>query len=260
MTVRHTKIGEHIIQILSTSSMVNRYLNEHFNCINMPIINPDLKITIRGDYEHPFESHQVETIKDNGKVIFRRSDYLIESDCDYKTSKILVHNELSLKHALMNLYSSYIVRHNWGIILHSSCVIEEGKAHIFAGPSGAGKSTVARLSKPRDLLSDEAALVKITDQKVSVFHSPFWSEEVTPNRFEQVPLESIQILYQSLQNERMNMRKADAFIHLMDKVFYWSHDPEETRKIMGQLRKLIDRIPVFELYFKKDNTFWELIS
>jgi hypothetical protein len=260
MTVSHTKIGDHIIQILSTSSIVNCYLNEHFKCIDNKTLNPDLKITIEGGYEHPFKSHHVETIEDNGKVNFRRSDYLIETDCDYKSARILVHNELSLKHALMNLYSSYIVHHNWGLILHSSCVVEEGMAHIFAGQSGAGKSTVARLSKPRGLLSDEAALVKITDQEVKVFHSPFWSEEVTQNTEEHAPLESIQILYQSHQNDRVNMRKADAFVNLMEKVFYWSQDSEETRKIMGLLRMLINRVPVYELYFKKDNTFWELIS
>ena len=51
----------------------------------------------------------------------------------------------------MNLYSSFIAYHNWGLLIHSSCVVNKGEAHIFSGHSGAGKSTAAKLSHPRDL-------------------------------------------------------------------------------------------------------------
>ena len=74
------------------------------------------------------------------------------------------------------------------------------------------------------------------------------------------PLASIQLLHQSVQNNRIKIRKPDALIQLIDKVFYWVHSPEETKAIMHLLRTLVDLVPTYELYFKKDDTFWELIS
>lgn len=253
-------VGDHTIEILSSSTMVQSFINENFRSVYHEVIDPSIKLVITHGYGTPFDDYHVDIKNERGKIIFRRSDYLIEADRDYRRANIFVHNELALKHAIMNLYSSFIVDQNWGLLIHSSCVIEDGKAHIFAGQSGAGKSTAARLSRPRDLLSDEATLVKITSNEIKVFNSPFRSE-IQANGFEEcTALESIQILYQALQNKRVRLRKSDAIVHLIDKVFYWAHNPEETKKIIGLLLNLIDKVPGYELYFKKDDTFWELIS
>jgi hypothetical protein len=260
MKTFHIRIGSHHVQVLLMVNHLSDFLIDHFEVWNDVNNEPDILLSIKEGFRSSVMDLQVSITKDSEKIYFRRSDYLIETAPDYKCTTIYVSDELPLKHALTNFYSSYIVYHNWGLILHSSCVLEDGRAHIFAGQSGAGKSTAARLSKPRDLLSDEASLVKITDHGITVYHSPFRSEETDKGRSNQAPLESIQILHQSPQNERVNMKKADAFVHLLDKVFYWSHDSEETKKIMGLLKLLVDRVPVYELYFKKDNTFWELIS
>ncbi|WP_442594244.1 hypothetical protein [Neobacillus sp. D3-1R] len=253
-------IGDHTLEISSKSAIVNKFLSENFEPIFESIDYSNIKIEIIETYGTPFIDYNVYITKENGKTIFRRSDYLIEAETDYSSATIFINNELALKHALMNLYSSYIVYHNWGLLIHSSCVIENEKAHIFAGHSGAGKSTAARLSHPRELLSDEATLVKITSDEILVYNSPFRSDITSNEYMDPTPLASIQILHQSLQNKRVNMKKSDAYIHLMDKVFYWAHDPNETKNIMELLRTLVDRVPNFELYFKKDDTFWELIS
>ena len=215
---------------------------------------------IIANYGLPFYDYNVAIKKDGSKVYFQRCDYLIESTPDYTSATIHVHDELALKHALMNLYSSYIVYHNWGLLIHSSCAIENGKAHIFAGHSGAGKSTAARLSEPRDLLSDEATIVKITEDEITVFDSPFRSELQSTGYQQSRPLGGIQLLHQAETNKLEKMRKPDALLSLMDKVFYWSHDPAETQRIMGLLRTLVEKVPVYELHFRKDPTFWELIS
>jgi hypothetical protein len=256
----NVKIAEHLVRITSDSANLIDIIKQNDYSVVDELENHNILINIKDGYGSPFEDYEVTITKENGKVIFRRSDYLIEVDPDYKSAFIFVNNALALKHALMNLFSSYIVYHNWGLLIHSSCVIEDRKAHIFAGHSGAGKSTAARLSQPRDLLSDEATLVKITTDEIIVFDSPFRSEISSRGSIENTTLESIQILHQAHQNKRVNLKKSDALVHLMDKVFYWAHNPEETKKIMGLLRMLVGTVPVYDLYFKKDDTFWELIS
>lgn len=256
-----TKIGDHFIHIICESKDLNNMFEKNFHSdIYAENELPDLIIKIEEGYGVPFQDYEVEIIKNESQIQYRRADYLIEVNTEFKSATISVYNDFALKHALTNLYSAFIVYHNWGLLIHSSCAIENGKAHIFAGQSGAGKSTAAKLSYPRPLLSDEATLVKITSNKVTVFNSPFRSE-LQADHFEgNVELASVQLLYQALQNQRIRSTKSEALLHLMDKVFFWPHSDEETKTIMRLMTDLVKNVPVYELHFQKNNTFWELIS
>ena len=257
----HAKIGEHYIDVTSNSiSFVKTLLKENQFLIDNGKAEPHIIIHIEHGYGVPFVDYDVKITKERNKLSFHRADYLIETDEEYTNATIYVHDQLALKHALMNLYSSYIVYHNWGLLIHSSCVVEKEKAHIFAGQSGAGKSTAAKLSHPRVLLSDEATLLKITSDGITIFDSPFRSEMKSSGSVKSRSLGSVQLLHQSLENNRVLINKSNAFLLLMDKVFYWAHDPSETKNIVKLLESLINTVPVYNLYFQKNNTFWELIS
>jgi hypothetical protein len=261
MNVLKTKIGDHFIHIICESVKLKKMFEKNYHShICADNTQPDLVIKIEEGYGVSFQDYDVEIIKKHNQILYRRADYLIEVDTDFRSAIISVYNDFALKHALTNLYSSFIVYHNWGLLIHSSCAIEKDKAHIFAGQSGAGKSTAAKLSYPRPLLSDEATLVKITSNKVTVYNSPFRSELQADSFEGNVELASVQILYQALQNKRTRSIKSDALLHLMDKVFFWPQSEEETKTIMRLMTKLVKNVPVYELHFQKNNTFWELIS
>lgn len=253
-------VGDHNFEINTSVPWIRDFFIKNFRPIKCNESTPDFQIIVEEEYGKSFVDYNVQITKKSGKLYFQRSDYLIEADTNFKKSRIYVHDELSLKHAMMNLYSSYIVYQRWGLMIHSSCAIEEGIAHIFAGQSGAGKSTAARLSQPRELLSDEATLVKISPDGIFVFDSPFRSGIETGGSVSAAPLASIQLLHQDLHNNRVLLGKADGLLNLMDKVFYWAHAPDETKKVMGLLKNLIEQVPSYNLHFKKDDTFWELIS
>jgi hypothetical protein len=256
----YTRIGEHFMQIVYHSDTFMNWIQRNFSALAPTRAKPDLFIYLTEGYGIPFVDYNVQITREADTVSFRRADYLIEADLDYRHARVAVHNELALKHALMNLYSSYLVHHQWGLLIHSSCVMDKGKAHMFAGQSGAGKSTAAKLSLPRELLSDEATLVKITSHEILAFNSPFRSELDVTNAEAYCPLASIQLLNQALINRRVSLKKSNGLLLLMDKVFYWNHKPEDTKKVLGLLTKLTDAVPIYELDFQKNNTFWELIS
>lgn len=260
MKILQTKVGTHYIQMSIDSEIFAEFIQRSYQLIEEEQLHLDMHLTIKQGYGVPFVDYHVEITKEAEKILYRRADYLIEVDTDYRTATISAHDDFALKHAMTNLYSAFIVYHNWGLLIHSSCVIEQSGAHIFAGQSGAGKSTAARLSAPRPLLSDEATLVQITPNEIVVHNSPFRSEMTSSGDTKIAPLASIQLLHQSLQNNRVKVRNSDAILQLMDKVFYWVYSPEETKAILRLLRILVDKVPAYELYFKKDNTFWELIS
>lgn len=255
------KIGEHFMQVMCASSDVIHMLKKHFQYFDHSFeYQPDLFILLTDGYGTPFVDYEVHIVEEGHQISFHRADYSIQVDADYKHATVAVHDELALKHALMNLYSSFIVHHNWGLLIHSSCAIEEGRAHIFMGHSGAGKSTAAKLSYPRKLLSDEAAILKITEESVTVFNSPFRSELQSTDHQESYPLASIQLLVQSLSNKRLKLKKSEALLQITDKVFFWSYKAEEPAKIFRLLKLVVNEVPVYELHFQKNNTFWELIS
>ncbi len=253
------KIGDHIVAVTSPSTTVMDVFTGNFLSINSST-KVDLTILINDNYGVPFVDYNVEITKSHDSISYRRKDYFITVDSSYTNATILVHNELALKHALMNLYSSFIVHHNWGLLLHSSCVIDKGMAHIFSGHSGAGKSTAAKLSHPRDLLADEATIIKITPTNVTVFDSPFRSELNGKCLTEQYRLDTIHLLNQSLLNKREKLTKSTSLLQLMDKVFYWTDSPKETKQIFHLLHTLVNQVPIYSLYFQKNNTFWEMIS
>ncbi|MFD0682104.1 MULTISPECIES: hypothetical protein [unclassified Paenibacillus] len=260
MDTVHVRIGEHLMQASGDSLKLMNMFKK--SLLTSPVVyeQPDLIIHIRDGYGIPFVDYKVDITKEAGKILFRRADYLIEADSDYRNAFIYVQDELALKHALINLYSSFIVSNNWGLLIHSSCVIEDGKAHIFAGESGAGKSTAAELSYPRELLSDEATLVKITSDEITVYNSPFRSEIEMKGESRFCSLASINILHQAPHNQRITLRKSNGLLLLMDKVFYWAHDAKETGGIIGLMKILANGVPIYELHFQKNDTFWELIS
>jgi hypothetical protein len=258
MKTSYLKIGEHVIQLIDTSYFGQSLFKN--DCFLVSEQRPDIVIVIQGGYGVSFVDYDVHIDKEGPSLTFRRADYLIETNAAYTQAVISVHDNFALKHALINFYSAFIVYHQWGLLIHSSCVIDKERAHIFAGPSGAGKSTAARLSSPRKLLSDEATIVKITSEQIIVFNSPFRSE-LEAMRSEQChPLASIHILKQSLHNERFRCSKISGLQHLLDKIFYWKHDAVEAAHILKLLSYLVKLTPVYELSFQKNNTFWELIS
>ncbi|MFE4114860.1 hypothetical protein [Priestia sp. YIM B13448] len=254
------RIGEHQALVVCHSFQVWDFIKKNYEPFFAKIERPDIVIQVEDGYGVPFVDYQVDVEQEADTISFQRADYIIQANLNKGQARIQIYDELALKHALMNFYSSYIVYHNWGLLIHSSCATEKGRAHLFAGQSGAGKSTCAKLSAPRPILSDEATLLKVEKNQITVFNSPFRSELSAPSIEGTIPLASIQLLHQSLDNQRTKLGKASALLQIMDKVFYWNKDSEETKKIVQMIKEVLDHVPVYDLYFQKNNTFWELIS
>lgn len=254
-------IGEHHIRFRTASQWIEQYLTEKFNRASLPPgASSDMDVTLHEGYGEPFVNFDVASSLEDGVISFSRTDYLIRASSDFHSAAVSVRDDFALKHALMNLYSSFIVSRGWGLLVHSSCIMEGGKAYLFAGHSGAGKSTVAWLSLPRPVLSDEATILKVEERGVTVFDSPFRSGIEEPYKGPGCELGAIQFLRQSMEIKRVRLQKTDAMMELFSKIFYWPHSPLETVKIMKLFQQLIQQIPAYELYFQKNDQFWKEIG
>lgn len=258
------QVGDHIIRFATDSEWIRQFIRDKFriDIQERPFGEAaDMEVEVREGYGIPFVSFDVAAAENSdGSVHFTRADYLIRASSDFRRAIVSVYNDFALKHALMNLYSSFIVSREWGLLVHSSCIVEGGKAYLFAGHSGAGKSTVALMSLPRSILSDEATVVKVGEGRITVHDSPFRSGIDRPWTGAACELAAIQFLRQSQEIKRVMLPKSEAIMELFGKIFYWPHAPRETQKIMKLFQLLLQHTPAYELYFQKNDRFWKEIS
>jgi len=262
MRTAYMQIAKHRIFVSTREDRVMEWIAGQFRLIDSPPEEgtPDLYLRVSSGYGRPAAKPDVRVRKEGSRVTYRREDFLLETDDRYHRALLSVHDDLALNFALMVLYSAHIVHHRWGIMMHASCIVEEGCGHLFAGPSGAGKSTVAALSRSRTVLSDEAAIVGLADDRPLAYDSPFRSDSPPTFDPDPVPVASLHLLTQSLLIDRRPIRPADLVYRIMDKIFYWPADPAETVKLIALCGNLAERVPAYDLFFQKNDLFWERIS
>ncbi|MGO4546095.1 hypothetical protein AB4Z29_14970 [Paenibacillus sp. 2TAB23] len=259
----HTQVGRSSIAFQIQTTILYDELTARFRSFEASgnLEASDIQVEVYDFYGKPFDDGPVEIQENGDEYIYVRADYKLVTTPDYSQAKIYVHDDLALKHALINLYSAWLIHRRAGLLIHSSCVVEDERAWMFAGPSGAGKSTVADLSVPRPILSDEATLLLFEpDGSITIHDSPFRSEMEEACELPSSPLAGIHFLIQSQDVRRVGIRKGDALISLLDKVFYWEHNKLETAKMIALCKQAVEGVPAYELYFQKNDTFWGVIS
>lgn len=152
-----------------------------------------------------------------------------------------------LKYALWVAYGMRGLRHG-RVLLHSSAIACEGKAHLFLGESGTGKSTHTRLWTRHiagsDLLNDDSPALACEGGSILVYGSP-WSGKTDCYRTEAFPLGSLTRLHQSPCNEivRLGVARAYAAIHpSMPPLF--CYDPRLSEYLVTIENIVISNIPV----------------
>ena len=167
---------------------------------------------------------------------------------------------------ICNAYLFYFLFNELGTFIHSSSIADDTGGYIFAGHSGAGKSTIARLSSPRTILSDDLVLLrKGKNGKRQVFGTPFVGDSPSINRG--VDCKAIYFLEKDDSCEIVPVTRMDSVVRLMKEGviggFIW-HDAIQNiypySRYLFLLIDLFDGIPCFKLRFKKDNSFCEVIN
>ena len=152
-------------------------------------------------------------------------------------------------------------------ILHCSALLDEQrKAHIFLGPSGAGKTTITELSSPRTILGDDMNLVKINKSQ-EILCSPgavgglYWPQVDLDESF------SIAGIYWITQSESENkiatISKTKQFQYLYSSIanIAWESASEKFLSDSWNFtQEVLKNHEIKNLHFKKDASFWKLLS
>ena len=168
-------------------------------------------------------------------------------------------NEYSIDSFLRILYSLALVSVH-GVIVHAASLVRNGRARLFCGPSGSGKTTLARLSPDAELLSDELSIVRISEGRARCHGTPFWGELARAGTHQAAPLGGIYFLSHGTGHVLNAVTPRQALQRLLPNVLFFAKDADLTARVLGIAAALVEAVPCFDLSFRLDPGFWEVID
>lgn len=147
-----------------------------------------------------------------------------------------------------------------GFVFHSAGLVRNGEAYLFFGHSGAGKSTVTEFSPGAGILSDDLVLVLPDGAGYRASTTPFCG--VMPQQTKErgdFPLRGCYRLRKSDHVDRKTVSKAQAFGLLIPSCPNIISERRRIELLYPAVRKFLDTVPVYELFFSKDGSFWEAV-
>lgn len=138
-----------------------------------------------------------------------------------------------------------------GIMLHASAVELGGRAYLFSASSGTGKSTHTRLwqevfGEAAQVFNDDKPALRRLDGKWFAYGTP-WCGKDGINQNKKVPLAGICFLKRGDENSMRRVSNKEAIALIMTQTLKRFKDPENLRKLLGHLDKLVREIPIYEL-------------
>jgi len=159
------------------------------------------------------------------------------------------------------VYSVYMLN-TTGILLHSSCVVIDGKAYLFIGPSGSGKTTAARNANGCLILNDEICAVVLNSIKKSVYvrGTPFWGEmgtgPVTDNSY---PLQGLYFLRKNSFSRLKNLSNNVTLQKILRCVCMYGDNTIIQQDILDICIKIVKYTHGFLLDFENNSNFLKTI-
>lgn len=147
-----------------------------------------------------------------------------------------------------------------GFVFHSAGVVRDGRGYMFFGHSGSGKSTVSELSPGAKLLSDDLVFVFPEGRRYLCSTTPFAGvmPQVLKDRGS-YPVAGCFRLRKSDEVRKMSTAKAAAFGLLVPSCPNIISMKRRNELLYPAVRKFLDIVPVYELFFRKDDGFWDAV-
>lgn len=140
------------------------------------------------------------------------------------------------------------------LTLHAACVEKDGQAVAFTGESGLGKSTRARAwveNLSAEWISGDRPAVRLEKEWSTACGVPWDGKEQIFRNVER-PLKAILEVRRSESNYIRRLTKDQARQLLMQQTFVPMWDTESAILAMANVRKLIDKTPVYRVFCGPD--------
>lgn len=161
-----------------------------------------------------------------------------------------------LTHALMIAYM-LASSGNGTLIIHSSCVVYDGKAYLFQGKSGTGKSTHARLwlqnIEGARLLNDDNPVIRFSKDGAAMVYGSPWSGKTPCYRNASAPIGAFVRIIRAQENELLKISPLKGYASLTASVAFLPFISETLREIRHKtIERLAMTVPCYEMHCRPD--------
>jgi hypothetical protein len=202
-----------------------------------------------------------DVVVDGGAHRFRiaRHDFRGDVDTSARVATIAVAPRETAVDSALRVVMSLALAIDGGLMVHAASLARGDRGYVFAGPSGSGKTTLARLSDAT-LLSDELSIVRIDAGRVRCHGTPFWGELARGGDNRAVPLAAFYRLRKASAHRRRPLARGAALAALLENVMWFSRDAAAVRRVVEVAGAIIERVPCYELEFRRDDGFWTVVE
>jgi len=195
------------------------------------------------------------------RFLITRGDFAGAVDLDQRRGSVIFTNlhEFSLDSFVRVFYSLGLLE-SQGLIGHAASLIRNGRAYFFCGRSGSGKTTLTRLSPDATLLSDELSIARVRGGQAYSYGTPFWGELARAGEDQVAPLAGIYFIRHGSRHVVEAITPRRAIERLLPNVVFFARDPDLTARVLSIAADLVEVVPCFDLAFRRDPGFWEVIE
>lgn len=209
----------------------------------------DLILSANVGYGQSFDGRPAQISCTAAFIQYWRSDFLIVVSLDYSEATIEAYDLLALNQALLTLYSALITYREWGLLVRATCWIEDGRVLMSADTSSPRPFMTNEKPFAHTLLSDEAALIKVSGDHLRAFNSPFRSGSLR-NPLEihlNGELDECLLNRPTLHSRRIRLSETEAVSRLRHLLAFQALDTHESAKTAAMCRAAVRAVPFYEL-------------
>ncbi len=168
---------------------------------------------------------------------------------------------------LLFVFISAVLTEHKKLLMHGSGIAIGETGYLFLGESGAGKSTVSGYVKDGTVLSDDSPVLGREGGAFTIYAFPYTQANMFDPKASDYHLAKATLskLYFLKKDNRLLTEPRDKKSAIGEMVEQHLHcfeymSTESRKAAFGLCHDLCSRIPMYDLHFQKNDTFWDVIG
>jgi hypothetical protein len=186
-----------------------------------------------------------------------------EFDKDYRNGTVYFHKsgENYFLYPFLELLTINLLAESNGVLLHASCIDDNGSGYLFLGHSGAGKSTIANIwneEKGIRILSDDRVIVSLSEEGL-IAHGTPWHGTANYAINASVPVRKVFFISHSKHNSAVKINGIKAASELVRNAFLTFWDKQRMENSTETLMQVSQKAGMFSLGFYPDRKILDFV-
>ena len=262
-------VGNYLFTIQCNHNQIKKLLQERYRPFLADKIarrDPLNKFTIHTEFDNIFDEKQQ---KNDYQVIFENQQVRITTPNaygniypkdNYGAIKTTYPNAIEEIDYFFRVCLAVYAFQNNSLLIHGAGIIHNNAGYLFIGASGSGKTTIASYSKNSTILNDDLILLTWDDSKWVIFSTPFWNPTQVKPQPGNAELKRIFRIIQSKTNSIAKNNHPTSLALLLSSIPIINNNSSTLPQLFSNVEKIIKEIPLYDLRFTEDISFWKLID